>query len=327
MSGSVGEYEKVRIVTRTVRRPVALAFALIATLVLTACGSGPSQVGAAAIVGDHVIPLDDVQQEMRWRLDSMAQEERQQFQADNHGRELVRTRIVHHLLNIVAEREGLQPDQDKVDRIIENSGGAENAASIAGIAPDQVSKVLADHILLQQLGEHYLDRLSVRLVGTMIVEEDMESTAEEQARSLGELIAANPDDAAQVVQDSGYQLVEQELSFEQALQEQPALATSAVFGAQEGTVLMIQPHPRQAVWLVALVQERAVDAASEQDGDTEMNPQVLHDAGLRQLQPLADELGVRVNPRYGVWDSTVMAPVPSEEQKAGYQLLPQSETS
>ena len=43
----------------------------------------------------------------------------------------------------------------------------------------------------------------------------------------------------------------------------------------------------------------------------------------RLLQPLADQVGVRVNPRYGVWDTSAMGVAPSEGEKAGFQIAVQ----
>ena len=44
-----------------------------------------------------------------------------------------------------------------------------------------------------------------------------------------------------------------------------------------------------------------------------LDPASLELIGLRLLQPLAEELGVQVNPRYGVWDPLAMRVVPEDE--------------
>src|SRR5699024_7706625 len=98
----------------------------------------------------------------------------------------------HHLVNIAADREGLHADQDEIDTIIASSGGVDGVAEGVGITPERVVEVVTDQVLLQQLGEQYMDRLTVHLTGTIVVEESPEETAEEQARALGERLAANP---------------------------------------------------------------------------------------------------------------------------------------
>ncbi|PXY26518.1 hypothetical protein DI005_36275 [Prauserella sp. PE36] len=307
---------------RIIRRPVTLLTAVVAGLVLAGCGSGPSQVGSAAIIGDRSIPLEDVQQEVRWLLDNVpeAEQAQEQRKLDLQAREVVRSRIIHELTMIAAQREGLRADPAEVDALIEGSGGVDAVARGAGVIPERVRELATDQVLLQQLAQHYVDRVSVRLVGTSIVTESPGATAKDQALEIGRDIAADPGRVEQIVRQSGNQLIDSELPMAQTLQNQPEIAASAVFGASEGSVLVIQPSQEQAEWLVALVQERNVSAGDGSASTAQADPQYLYFAGLRLLQPIADELGVRVNPRYGVWDATALSPAASEGELSGYQL-------
>lgn len=355
LPASLEKYEKVRVVIRILRRPASLVTVLAGALLVSACGSGPSQIGSAVVIGDDVVPLDDVQEEIRWALDNVpqAEEAQEQHQLGDHASGVVGSRITHRLVTTAAERHGLDADQEEINTLIEGSGGAEGLAQGAGIHPDRIRDVVADEFLMQELGEYYADRLSVHLTGATVVEESAEETAEEQARDLGEQIAANPDDVVNITRDAGYQLFDEQLDLDETLRQQPQLGISAVFGAREGSVVAIQPDPGQASWLVALVQERTVsspnpdsdeDADDEDDGKSEdedgagaefgqslddvpLDPQVLLEAGRRQLQPLADDLEIRVNPRYGEWDPIVMAPMPDSEENMGYQFQPGDVTS
>ncbi|MBK1785561.1 SurA N-terminal domain-containing protein [Prauserella cavernicola] len=307
---------------RIIRRPVTLLATVAAGLVLAGCGSGPSQVGSAAIIGDRTIPLEEVQQEVRWMLDNVpeAEQAKEQGKFDLQAREIVRSRVIHELTNIAAEREGLRADPAEIDALIEGSGGADAVAKGVGVAPERVRQLASDQVVLQQLAQRYVDRVSVRLVGTSIITESPGSTAKDQALEIGRDIAADPDNVEQIVQESGNQLIDSELPMAQTLQNQPEIASSAVFGASEGSVLVIQPSQEQAEWLVALVEERNVTAGNGQASTSQADPQYLYFAGLRLLQPIADELGVRLNPRYGVWDATALSPAASEDELAGYQL-------
>ncbi|ASR39693.1 hypothetical protein BAY61_26935 [Prauserella marina] len=307
---------------RIIRRPAILATALIAGLVLSGCASGPSQVDSAAIIGDRSIPLAEVQQEVQWLLDNVpaAEQAKEQRKLDLQSREIVRGQIVHELVTIAAERNDLRADPAAVDELIQASGGADAVSKDAGIGPDRVRDVASDQVLLQQLATEYADRLSVQLVGTAIVSETPGSTAKDQALALGKQIAADPANAASLVTSAGHQVIDQRLSLAEALLTQPELAGSAVFGASEGTVLVIQPSQQQTGWLVALVADRTVAEEGQQSRAQGANPETLYWAGLRQLQPIADELGVRVNPRYGVWDAASLAPVANEDEVTGYQF-------
>ena len=314
--------------TRIIGRPRVLLTAVATALVLAGCGSGPSQATSAAIVGDQSIGLGEVQHEIQWLLDNVpeAQQAKQQRKFDIESRRIVQSRIIHQLLTVAAQRNGLRADDQQIAELINSSGGREAAARAVQVEPDRLDDVAGDQLLLQQLGQKFVDRLSVSLVGTTISSERPGATAEDQALDLGHKIAADPANAAAVIQAGGHQVLDERFSLAEALQASPELAVSAVFGAAEGTVLVIQPSSEQTGWLVASVQERTVtDAAGSGSAAAQQSdPQMLYRVGLRMLQPLAGELGVRINPRYGVWDETAMTIAPSEDEVTGYQLQPRT---
>ncbi|OQO92519.1 hypothetical protein B1813_10020 [Saccharomonospora piscinae] len=312
----------IRTIARPSRRRAGLAVALAASFALTACGSGPSTANAAAVIGDDVIALDDVQDEIQWLLDNapQAQQAQEQRRVDQVSSEILRSRVVHELLTVAERRERLTVDETEVDSLIDASGGVTEAAKNIAVEPSRVREVARDQLMLEELGARYQDRLSVHFVGAMITESSVEATDSETARELGRSIAADPQRAREIVRDGGHQLVDQRISLSDALTQDPELAISAVFGAEEGTVVVIQPSQQQPGWLVALVEQRSLRSGGGEKAEGEpVDPRLLYWVGLRQLQPIADELGVRLNPRYGVWDEAGMAPAPSEEEVTGYQ--------
>ncbi|TLW91775.1 hypothetical protein FFT09_12685 [Saccharomonospora piscinae] len=312
----------IRTIARPSRRRAGLAVALAASFALTACGSGPSTTNAAAVIGDDVIALDDVQDEIQWLLDNapQAQQAQEQRRVDQVSSEILRSRVVHELLTVAERRERLTVDETEVDSLIDASGGVTEAAKNIAVEPSRVREVARDQLMLEELGARYQDRLSVHFVGAMITESSVEATDSETARELGRSIAADPQRAREIVRDGGHQLVDQRISLSDALTQDPELAISAVFGAEEGTVVVIQPSQQQPGWLVALVEQRSLRSGGGENAEGEpVDPRLLYWVGLRQLQPIADELGVRLNPRYGVWDEAGMAPAPSEEEVTGYQ--------
>lgn len=307
--------------TRTIRRAAALFVAVATAFVLAGCGTGPSQVNSAAIVGDRSVPLGAVQEEINWLLDNVqqAKQAKGQRKLDLFSRNVVRDRVVHELVEVAAEREGLRATQAEVDGLIQHFGGVKTFVNQAGIMRERVRQFATDWVLLEKLAKSQASRLTVHAVGTLIVKESPGNTAKDQARAIGEKIAANPADAEKIVQDSGNQLVDHEESLATMMQNQPALAVSALYGAPEGSVVVIQPSQQQAGWLVGLIRERKMSGPAGKPlnvGDR----QILYLTGMRLLQPLADELGVRLNPRYGVWDEVAMAPAPHREELSGYVL-------
>lgn len=308
-------------VIRIMRRPIALLTVLLAGFVLAGCGSGPSQVNSAAIIGDRSVPLDDVQQEIDWLLDNVpqAQQAQRQRKVDMYAREVVRGRVIHELTQMAAKREGIRADRGEIDELIRGSGGAEQVSRSAGVEPSRVRDLASDQVVLQELARKYLGSLSVDLLGTVVSGDEPGSSAKEKATELGKRIADDPDRAQATLQQAGHQLVDEKLDFAETLQNDPELATSAVFGSQEGTVVVIQPSRQQAGWLVGLVTDRRTSGQDDSPA-SQVNPEYLYFAGLRMLQPLAEEAGVRLNPRYGVWDEAALSPAPNEDELTGRLL-------
>ena len=118
------------------RRVAAVVAAVLSAALLAGCGSGPSQVGAAAIVGDTVIPIQYVQSWWeRYVADAQVKEQiRANGQFDDLGRAIVREAVRHELLKQTAAREGLRYDEAQVTELINTLGG-EQAAVEASCSP------------------------------------------------------------------------------------------------------------------------------------------------------------------------------------------------
>jgi hypothetical protein len=69
------------------------------------------------------------------------------------------------------------------------------------------------------------------------------------------------------------------------------------------------------------VADRRTDAQADPAAVSGLSQDQFTTLGIRLLQGTADELGVRVNPRYGVWDPIRMRVV-AEDQQAGLILPP-----
>jgi hypothetical protein len=62
------------------------------------------------------------------------------------------------------------------------------------------------------------------------------------------------------------------------------------------------------------VTDRREDPNADPNAAASLGQADLAAIGQRLLQPLAEEVGVRVNPRYGVWDPVSMTVVSGEQQ-------------
>src|SRR5918997_1156798 len=94
----------------------------------------------------------------------------------------------------------------------------------------------------------------------------------------------------------------------------PDNASTVLFGVPVGTVVTFQPNPQQSTWIVARVVDRRTDAPSDPAAVNGISQAQLIAIGERLLQPTADPVGIRVNPRYGVWDPIQLRIVAEDQQ-------------
>jgi hypothetical protein len=71
---------------------------------------------------------------------------------------------------------------------------------------------------------------------------------------------------------------------------------------------------------VLRVTDRKVDPNADPNAAASLGDSDLAAIGQRLLQPLAEEVGVRVNPRFGVWDPVSMRVVAANQE--GGAILP-----
>ncbi|MEU4800795.1 SurA N-terminal domain-containing protein [Actinosynnema sp. NPDC023587] len=302
---------------RTVQRRFTLVGAAVALLV-AGCGSGPSQVGSAAIVGDTVIPLEQVQQ----RLDTVLQKEpeaqklHEQRKLDQVSRQLVTLGVQHELIERAAQREGVTVSEEAVTESVENAGGAEAASQNTVYDAASFRERAKDQLLLVELARKYVDRMEVTFDYFFTKDgKDAVAKAKQVAadpRLMAEFVRSGPKGAG------GQQLAKVGQKVKSA--DSPQAAGSPLFGVEPGTVVAFAPDPGSAQWLVAHVTARDDDAKSGSDSSTEqLTPQLLEQIGLRLVQRLAGEPAIKVNPRYGVWDATAIALAPRDEELTGFQ--------
>ncbi|MBB5956331.1 hypothetical protein FHS29_002917 [Saccharothrix tamanrassetensis] len=304
---------------RTVQRRFTLVGAAVALLV-AGCGSGPSQVGSAAIIGDTVIPLEQVQQ----RLDTVlkkepeAQKLQEQRKLDQVSRQLVTLGVQHELVERAAQREGVTVSEEAVTESVQSAGGAEIASQNTVYDAATFRERARDQLLLVELARKYVDKMEVTF--DYFFTKDNKDAIEKAKQ-----IAADPSKMAEFVSSGpqgpeGQRLSKQGQKVSSA--ESPQAAGSPLFGVQPGTVVAFAPDPGSAQWLVAHVTGRNDNARSSGESSTEqLTPQLLEQIGLRLVQRLAGDPQIRVNPRYGVWDATAIALAPSDKELSGYQAV------
>jgi hypothetical protein len=305
-------------VRRVLRTWAVLAVAALAVGLVAGCGSGPSQVGAAAIVGDRVVPLDQVQRQLNTVLAKEGPEAKAQLKAGEQlvdvSRQIVSLDIQHELLAITAQREQLSVDEQQVDQLIEQLGGAKAASKGTVYTPETFRQRARDQVLAAELGRKYLPRLAVTVDYTTVT---TRAAAEEKAQELAAAGAAGARELIRAdVERGGAAALDQRI----VAARNPSFAAAPIFGVPEGTVVAFPSSQQAGSWLVMVVTSRSTSAGGPQPAtDTAgLDRSLLAAIGLRQLAMTAERVGVRLNPRYGVWDPVSLQAVPNENETAGF---------
>lgn len=288
---------------------------------LAGCGDGPSQVGAAAVVGDQTVSLSNTQHQIDQALAqpglvdgatpsviaSLAAQDRDNPKYQNLGPDqqravvealfgrIILTRQVQHLLLVeAARRNDLVVSDRQVDTALARPGVAK-AVGAAALAFDQASlrDAVRDRLTAQALAAKYVDRLSITV-------DVIGANSRDQALAAARNLAAGADAAERAVKDAG-QSGHANLRLRAA---QVAQSDSVfLFGTPAGEV--VAAYTGGDSWTVWRVTKRTV--APPPPGAvslaTVLDPVSLQAIGIQLLQPLAEELKVRVNPRYGIWDA------------------------
>jgi hypothetical protein len=330
----------------TTRIPALVAALAVLGGALTACASGPNQVNSAVIIGDRVISVDDVQR----RLDeTLKVEPAAKDLAKNHKLDLVSRGIVdqlvrHELLAEAARRDGLTVSEKDLADLTAGTAPAQDPVQRSVEAAFDPKEIAKDRLLTVSLGQKNLDKVQLTLDGVAM---QTPGFTKQKAIDLAKQMAAQPDKAAALGQAAGAgaggQQGPQPLSAfpwnairvyagaaQQASQSGQAPPVEAllppIFAAPSNSVIVLSlgsgENAASAGYLVALV-KRANGGVPSQDA-TFAN-QVPADwrfaLGEHLLGPLVKELGLRVSPRYGVWDDLAVGLAPSDAEKVGV-LLP-----
>ena len=281
---------------------------------LVGCGSGPSQIGAAALVGGTVIPVDRVQQQLDIVLTKEGEQAKTQLvagsQLDDVSREILTQAVRHELLAVAARREGLSVDDEQITDVLGQLGGPEMASAGTVYDAQGIRTRARDQLLAVELGRKYLPRLSATVdyttAGTRTAAmQRVQQLSEAGSERAREIIAADA--------EQGVAALDQDI----IAAENPGLAAAPIFGVDEGTVVAFTSDEDAGSWLVMVVTDRSTNTQGGGEVD-ELGPALLEAAGLRQLAPVAKDLGVRINPRYGVWDPMSVRVAPNENETAGF---------
>jgi hypothetical protein len=310
---------------------------------LSACGSGPSQITSAAIVGNSSVPLTAVQQQLAMvlRKEPGAKQLQQQNQLDALARNIVRLSVQHELVQKAAKDEGLVVDEAQITGLIDQQGGPEKASTGTIWDASTYRQHARDQLLLLALGRKYVDRLAVTFDYTQA------PTRADALAKAQELARANVPQQQEIIKRDQAAHVAVGLNVRIAAIDHLQDDAVVLFGATPGTVLTYPMNANGAAgnaqWLVAVIRQRTTNASTSSPSTSspsassspsatsspttsssskvdQLDPQLLGALGVRLLGPVADHSGVRINPRYGVWDQVGIAVASTADQSIGYSF-------
>jgi hypothetical protein len=290
---------------------VAAAVAVIGA-VISGCG-GPTQAGTAVFVGDNAVPLEQVQTQLDAALakkDLIAQFTAQGGSTAEIARSIVTRAVLHDLLARRAAEEGIVVTDAQIDAQIEENGGVD--ALLDGSLYDlpALRESVRDNLIAAQLAQRVVGGLAVTadlVATTSRADADVKAAALQAGGAQADALFADPRTSARAT------------TFDAV--SSPENAATVLFGVPVGAVVAFQPNPQQSTWIVARVVDRRTDAPSDPAAVSSISQSQLVAIGRRLLQPTADQVGIRVNPRYGVWDPVELRIV-AEDQQVGSVLPP-----
>ena len=288
-----------------------------ASVLIGGCGTG--QFGAAAFVNGTEITQGQVHDQLVTVLDKEGPQARAQLvagrQLDDVSRKILTLRIRHQLLDIAARRTGVTVDQAQVNRLIKEVGGAQEASKGTIFDANSYRERATDRLLLVALGRSALRDSAVTVDYTTA------NTRTAAKQRVDELAQAGSKRARQLIDADVRAGKDAELGKRIVAADDPIFATTPAFGVAENTVVAFQLADTKP-WVVMVVKNRAdrgVQPSEHAPEIEQLDPALLEAIGLRQLARVADEVGVRLNPRYGVWDPVNLQVVSDENETGGFE--------
>jgi hypothetical protein len=281
--------------------------------VLSGCG-GPVQAGSAAIVGDTSVPLSLVQDQIAAAQASIPAGQRTPDQDVAYARSVVADDVVRGLLARRSASAGVTIDDKAVDDFIQQQGGLTLIEQQTGLTEAEIRSQARNLVTSIELGRRVAPGLSVTA-------DVVPATSRADAEAKAHALAAGGPAAAALLADPAAQRGKEFRATDFQLSPGTAGASqrTVIFGTSVGETVAYQPDPQQGAWSVFRVTQRRTDGPADPGAADKLDQSTLLLLGQRQIQPLADELGMRINPRYGVWDPIALTVV-SAGQTAGVIL-------
>jgi hypothetical protein len=299
-------------VTIAIRRPIAVlaACAAIGALV-TGCGAGPGgDMNTAAVVGGKTIPLDVVQQNITNVLvgnpDARQMQQQKPSTFPQVARTVVQLSVQHELTSQLAVKAGIKINQEQVDQVYGPATAAGKGLQLSRTAEVQAKgQVLRDYIS----DELVWSALGAKQVKTALAVVDYAKVADRNAaQALVGKVVAHPEDDKKLFSANAESQVDGVATPMGVPQDLILL-----FAANAGDVVAF-PMQSENAWAVVYVKKR-VDNAGDTTGGQDTS-QAAETYGQLQAFRYAEQAGLTLNPRFGVWEPLLGQISPSDGESA-----------
>ncbi|HEX3780670.1 MAG TPA: SurA N-terminal domain-containing protein [Pseudonocardiaceae bacterium] len=318
------------------RKTGLLATVAVAGLLLVSCDSGAGQAGSAAIVNGQAISLDAVQQELNSELANAPApaDGSQPTSPAQDARQIVTNKVMDQVVSAAIGKYHLNVTDQSVSQFLDENGGLDKLVSSSGLSSQDIQDIGRNDVALLDYAQKYL--LKLRMIVDFVLVNDQKT-----ALATANKLAANPGDVKSILQSvagpsgqtalgqqlTGGVLVSNEVQYEQQQQQGSSSGGSEggsvleFFAAQPNTAMEFQYSSQQ--WMVALVEHVDTDGVATSDDTAalgQLAPQAASAGAADMLSPLAQQLGIRISPRYGIWDPVGMQVVASADQSTGIEV-------
>jgi parvulin-like peptidyl-prolyl isomerase len=325
-------------VTRTPYRLVTtLVTAGLAAVLVTGCGNSPVRSGAAATVGEKRISTDQLAGLVsRGLKDPQAQQQKGADKAA-YQREVL-TRLIQHQVLVAAAREekvavtpgAVDAKMAEFEQATAQSGGLLQTAGQAGIAAADLRPVIEDAVLQDVIGDKSVEDLEVPAAQLEaayqqnLVRYDQVHTAhilvatKALADSLLKQVKADPSQFAALAAKNSIDTTNKDKGGDLDFAGRGSFVKefeAAVFGAKPGDFLEVKTQFGFHVVHVIERKTTTLEQATPVIRRLILKDQIQQRVG-ELLSKVAGDLHVKVNPRFGRWDSTQFAVVAPSSQDA-----------
>jgi hypothetical protein len=316
-----------RVSTRVLVAAVAVSGALLA-----GCGTGPSQVGASAIVGDQSVSLSETQQRVDRALSqpnlvdsvtpnvvanlvqldpnnpkyqNLSPDQQRTITQALLARVIVTKQVQHLLLQRAAQEARITVSPEQVTAALAIPGMSRQlAAGSLAFDPPALREAMGDWLTAQALAIRDMDRLAITV-------DEVVAGSREQALTAARALAAGGSTAAEALRAAGSNA---RIGVRMTAVQAARTGSTFLLGTPAGEV--VAANTGQDSWGVWRVTRRDLvgPPATRPSATSQVGADGLQSIGVQLLQPLAERIGVRVNPRYGTWDSPNLMVLSPDQQ-------------